>query len=631
MILKRNSVMQLLAVFSLIFGASLVSTQPAYAIADQTVNCSGGGTFSIVNNAVTTSTLTCAGSVDIPSGVTSIANNAFSRLGKTSVEQQSITSVTIPNTVITIGTSAFRDCQSASSLTIGTAVTSIGADAFNNFIGLNTLVIPGSVQTIGARAFANVNLTTLTLNEGLTTIGNSAFLGNKLVTLVIPNSVTTISTEAAFAGYGFIETLTLGSGLTTIGNRTFEGVGRLQSLTIPSGVTSLGADAFKNYPQTTYRYCGTALSTTILDSAGLTGKTKFCQTAQTINLASTKSSMPYNETATLTTSGTSGSGAITYSTSGSCSVTGNTLQATGSSDNCTVSATIAADATYAAATSSTLTIPLSKANQANLVASQVTSTSTWNGTAYTAVPTFSTTGGTDNGAVTYSVTNLSATGCTLSNATATATLTASTSGTCTITATKAATTNYNSATSTLVFTFAAKVDGDAAEAAANAAKAASEAAAAKHEAEKRDARAEMLSRYKGSEAVTVETYQKAEIVGITTSNVDEFNKEILRLPIEQRGDLAEISRVARKYEVVGLIGSDRVKSVYPSQYIEIGLISADSKIKSTLVKAVCGLAENQRSSYEAIKAAIEVETKKIQVRQERLAAIISRNSTRATR
>jgi hypothetical protein len=163
--------------------------------------------------------------------------------------------------------------------------------------------------------------------------------------------------------------------------------------------------------------------------------------------------MSYDETATLTTSGKSGSGAITYTVNSGCSFTGNTLKATGASGNCTVSATIAADSTYAAATSTTLTIPLSKANQANLVASQVTSTSTWNGTAYTAVPTFSTTGGTDSGAVTYSVTNLTATGCTLSNATASATLTASTSGTCTVTATKAATTNYNSTTSTLVFTF----------------------------------------------------------------------------------------------------------------------------------------------------------------------------------
>ena len=170
---------------------------------------------------------------------------------------------------------------------------------------------------------------------------------------------------------------------------------------------------------------------------------------------------------------------------------------------------------------------------------------------------------------------------------------------------------------------------EAAKAAAEAAaKAATETAAAKREAEKRDARAEIVSRYKGSEAVTVETYQKAEIAGITSSNVDEFNKEILRLPIEQRSDFVEISKIARKYEVVGLIGSDRVKSVYPSQYIEIGLISADSKIKSTLVKAVSNLADIQRSSYEAIKAAINAKTAELQDRKNRLAKVLARSSTR---
>jgi uncharacterized repeat protein (TIGR02543 family) len=301
------------------------------------VACSGGGSFSVENNVVTTSTLDCAGAVVIPDGVTSIAANAFSRFNKTTQEQQRITSVTIPNTVTAIGTGAFQDNRNVSSLTIGTAVTSIGNDAFNNLYGLTTLVIPGSVTTIGARAFANVNLTSLTLNEGLVTIGDSAFLGNKLVTLVIPNSVTTISTEAAFAGWGLIETLTLGSGLTTIGNRTFEGVSRLQSLTIPPGVTALGTNAFRDYPQSTYTYCGTSLTQTVLNSAGLTGKTKTCQVAQTITRTSISPTSPvksgtYTPTATASSgltvaisiaAGSSSvcsisSGVVTFNTVGSC-------------------------------------------------------------------------------------------------------------------------------------------------------------------------------------------------------------------------------------------------------------------------------------------------------------------------
>jgi len=175
---------------------------------------------------------------------------------------------------------------------------------------------------------------------------------------------------------------------------------------------------------------------------------------QNLLLVSSKMSLRYNETATLTTSGFSGTGAITYSPSASCTVTGNILRATGASGNCTVSATIAADSIYAEKTSTTLTIPLSKGDQqSTMFASQVTSSATWNGTAYTATPTYSTGGSPGAGTVTYTVANGSATGCTLSNNTATAVLTASTSGTCVTTATKPASTNYDGASVQLTFTF----------------------------------------------------------------------------------------------------------------------------------------------------------------------------------
>ena len=301
------------------------------------VACSGGGSFTLENNVVTTSTLNCAGAVVIPDGVTSIASMAFYRVGKTAEEQLRITSVTIANSVISVGAHAFNANKGITSLTLGTGLTTIEAFAFRDLYALTNLVIPPSVRTIGTWAFADVKLTSLTLNEGLETIGGSAFLGNKLVTLVIPNSVTTISTEATFAGWGLIETLTLGSGLTTIGNRTFEGVSRLQSLTIPPGVTTLGTNAFRDYPQTTYTYCGTSLTQTVLNSAGLTGKTKTCPVAQTITRTSTSPTSPvksgtYTPTATASSSltvvisiaaGSSSvcsisSGVVTFNTVGSC-------------------------------------------------------------------------------------------------------------------------------------------------------------------------------------------------------------------------------------------------------------------------------------------------------------------------
>jgi uncharacterized repeat protein (TIGR02543 family) len=352
----------------------------------------------------------------IPDGVTSIAANAFSRFGKTTQEQQRITSVTFPNSVITIGTGAFQDNRNVSSLTIGTAVTSIGNDAFNNLYALTTLVIPGSVTTIGTRAFANVNLTSLTLNEGLVTIGNSAFLGNKLVTLVIPNSVTTISSEAAFAGWELIETLTLGSGLTTIGSRTFEGVKRLQSLTIPPGVTTLGTNAFRDYPQSTYTYCGTSLTQTVLDSAGLAGKTKTCQVAQTSALTVTSTIATYGSTLTLTTTGGNGSGSISFVVdSGPCTVVGSNLYSS-NVGTCMVTATKAASSNYLAASSTSTAITVNRGTPTISLALPASATTATYGTAVTITATVS-----KSGKVTFKSGGTAITGCTLVSGSTTAT------------------------------------------------------------------------------------------------------------------------------------------------------------------------------------------------------------------
>lgn len=171
-----------------------------------------------------------------------------------------------------------------------------------------------------------------------------------------------------------------------------------------------------NVANTTFLFNPQSVSSSMTDTIGYTltkagpgtiTRSQVLLVQQNLLLVSSKTSLRYNETATLTTSGYSGTGAITYSPSASCTVTGNILKATGASGNCTVSATIAADSIYAEKTSSTLTIPLSKGDQqSTMFASQATSSATWNGSAYTAVPTFSTGGSPGTGAVTYTVVNL---------------------------------------------------------------------------------------------------------------------------------------------------------------------------------------------------------------------------------
>jgi hypothetical protein len=164
-----------------------------------------------------------------------------------------------------------------------------------------------------------------------------------------------------------------------------------------------------------------------------------------------------------------------------------------------------------------------------------------------------------------------------------------------------------------------------------AAKAAAEAAAAKREAEKKAARADITSNLKNSKDLSVEAFVTAEIAGINATNIALVQAELLALPEEARADINEILKVARKYEIVGNIGSDRITSLQSNSFIEIGLIPATSKNKVALVAAIRKLPASARDTYAEIKAAIDAESAKIKTRNERLAAIISRNAQRSLR
>ena len=75
-------------------------------------------------------------------------------------------------------------------VTIGNSVTSIGNSAFSGCGNLTSVTIPNSVTTIGESAFYGCgNLTTVTIGNSVTTIGESAFAGDsRLVTVYISNA-----------------------------------------------------------------------------------------------------------------------------------------------------------------------------------------------------------------------------------------------------------------------------------------------------------------------------------------------------------------------------------------------------------------------------------------------------------
>jgi hypothetical protein len=211
-------------------------------------------------------------SITIPSSVTSIGVWAFVNCG-------GLTSVTMSNGIISIGSGAFQTGSRLPSVTIPSSVTSIGDYVFGNCTSLTNIMvdplnpayssvdgilfnksqttlveypggkagrytIPNSVTSIGNSAFLVCpSLTGVTIPNSVTSIGDGAFeYCGSLTNIAIPNSVTNIG-YGAFAACYYLTRVTIGNSVVSIGNAAFFECG-LTSVTVPNSVTSIGQDAF---------------------------------------------------------------------------------------------------------------------------------------------------------------------------------------------------------------------------------------------------------------------------------------------------------------------------------------------------------------------------------------------------
>ena len=222
-------------------------------------------------------------SVTIPNSVSSIENYAF-------YDCSSLTSVTIPNSVSSIGCAAFSNCSGLTSIdvalenthyssidgvlynyaqdiliqcpgaktsvTIPNSVTSIGESAFSGCSGLTSVTIPNNVTSIAWSAFSNCSgLTSIDVaseNTHYSSIDGVLYnyaqdtliqCPGAKTSVTIPNSVTSIG-GGAFYGCSGLISVTIGNNVTSIGDDAFYECSGLISVTIPNSVTSIGDYAF---------------------------------------------------------------------------------------------------------------------------------------------------------------------------------------------------------------------------------------------------------------------------------------------------------------------------------------------------------------------------------------------------
>ena len=200
---------------------------------------------------------------------------ADSGQGDIYVNGELLTDLVIPNNILTIYGSTFRNCTSIKSLIIGSRVTKIGNAAFAGCRNLSNIVFSKSTTTYGIAAFRNTGITEVvitkhmannntgsylftccrdlekvTIEEGVTLIPVGMFGGEagrpgctKLTNITIPESVTSVG-EHAFSECTGLQKIDLHDGITNIGSNAFLNCISLTEITIPKGTTEIVGSMF---------------------------------------------------------------------------------------------------------------------------------------------------------------------------------------------------------------------------------------------------------------------------------------------------------------------------------------------------------------------------------------------------
>ena len=230
---------------------SYCSTQTSYCI-PESVTTIGDSAFSWCDSLT---------QITISNSVTTIGNWTFNKCS-------SLSQITIPESVISIGKGAFTNCSNLTQITIPESVTSIGGFAFSACSSLTQISIPDSVTAIGYSTFCNCySLTQITIPESVISIGKGAFTNcSNLTQITIPDSVTSIGNEA-FYGCRSLTQITIPDSVTSIGNGAFLWCTSLTQITIPNSVTAIGNWTFKN--------CSSLSQITIPESVTAIGDSAF--------------------------------------------------------------------------------------------------------------------------------------------------------------------------------------------------------------------------------------------------------------------------------------------------------------------------------------------------------------------
>lgn len=171
--------------------------------------------------------------------VVSIGKNAF--YGNTTV-----TSVTLPKTVLNIANKAFAKCEALTQI-IMPNVKAIGTEAFRG-TALTGVTLPAVLENLGKYALADTPLTTVTLPASIIRSGDYVFAGcSSLTEVIFPETMYEI-TVRMFYNCSSLTEVTIPAQITKIDDYAYSACAALTKLYIPATATDIGEGLFYNSP-----------------------------------------------------------------------------------------------------------------------------------------------------------------------------------------------------------------------------------------------------------------------------------------------------------------------------------------------------------------------------------------------
>lgn len=183
--------------------------------------------------------------VVVPDGIKYIGADAFNAYStSTPNEMNTLKSITFPESLVSIGNTAFRACKALEAVIIPENVTELGTGAFSGCTDLKTVAIQGSITELNQTFNGCSALETATLPDTIEVIGEYTFNGCKKLDLdALPSNLRELG-QYAFNECESLTKAVVPSGVTEIPEMAFTGCLSLEQIVLPDGITSIGDYAF---------------------------------------------------------------------------------------------------------------------------------------------------------------------------------------------------------------------------------------------------------------------------------------------------------------------------------------------------------------------------------------------------